>query len=144
VNRECVGFFSVNCGSLQPEFSFNQRTTLTFEEDFSLSLRWRFLSSLEQEPLDILDQGAAFVGNSPLFGDVDFTQIPSESYFDLTGQWDITENVVLTLTVQNLFDNNPTVVGSTIGSTAFNSGNVFPSTYDALGRRYGASVKFRF
>lgn len=144
VDRECVRFFSVNCGSLQPEFSFNQRTTLTFEEDFSLSLRWRFLSSFEQEPLDIEAQGEAFIGNSPLFGDVDFSEIPSESYFDLTGQWDVTENVVLTLTVQNLFDNDPTVVGADIGSTAFNSGNVFPSTFDALGRRYSASVKFRF
>jgi hypothetical protein len=32
INRECVGFYSVNCGlsgSLQPEFQFNQRTTLS-------------------------------------------------------------------------------------------------------------------
>lgn len=145
LDRECVGFYSVNCQSIQPEFSFSQRTTVSFWDEFDLSLRWRFLSGVEQEPEDILNgNGPAFQGNSPLFGDVDFQKIPSESYFDLTGQWDISENVLLTVTVQNLFDNKPTVVGNNIGATAFNSGNTYPSTYDALGRRYGASVKFKF
>ncbi len=149
VNRDCVGFYSVNCGSIQPEFTFTQRTTVTFDEVFNLSLRWRFLSGTEQEPLDISSgpnggNNPAFQGTTALFGDVDFQQIPSESYFDLTGQWDISDNVLLTVTVQNLFDNSPTVVGSNIGTTAFNSGNVYPSTYDTLGRRYGASVKFSF
>ena len=144
VNRECISFYSVNCGSLQPEFSFNQRTTVSFDDDFSLSLRWRYLSKFEQEPLDVIAQGPAFIGNSPLFGEVDFTKIPSESYFDLTGQWDVAENLVVTLTVQNLFNNQPAIVGSDIGSTAFNSGNVFPSSFDTLGRRYGLSAKIRF
>lgn len=145
VNRDCIGFYSVNCSSPQSEFSFSQRTTVSFYDEFNLSLRWRYLSGIEQEPDDILNgNGPAFQGNSPLFGDVDFQQIPAESYFDLTGQWDISENVLLTITVQNLLDNKPTVVGNNIGSTAFNSGNTYPSSYDALGRRYGASVKFKF
>lgn len=145
VNRDCVGFYSVNCSSIQPEFSFSQRTTFSFFDEFNLSLRWRYLSQTTQEPLDILNgNGPAFQGTSALFGEVDFQNIPSESYFDLSGQWDISENVLLTITVQNLLDNSPTVVGNNIGSTAFNSGNTYPSSYDALGRRYGASVKFKF
>ena len=144
LDRECVGYYSVNCGSPQPEWVIQTRATFSYDDFMSLSLRWRYLSGLEQEPQDIIDNGEAFIGNSPLFGDVDFTKIPAESYFDLTGQFDVSENVLFTLTVQNLFDNKPTVVGSDIGSTAFNSGNIYPSTYDALGRRYGASVKFRF
>lgn len=143
VNRECIGFYSVNCNP-QSEFAFSQRTSVTFDEDYTLSLRWRYLSGVEQEPLDIANNGAAFIGNSPLFGDVDFTKIPAEHYFDLSFQWDVSENVLLTLTAQNLFDNKPTVVGSTIGSTSFNSGNVYPSSYDAQGRRYAAAVKFKF
>lgn len=143
VNRDCLGFYSVNCNP-QSEFAFSQRTSLTFEEDYTLSLRWRYLSGVEQEPLDIAENGEAFIGDSPLFGAVDFTEIPDEHYFDLTFQWDVSENVLFTITAQNLFDNSPTVVGSNIGSTAFNSGNVFPSSYDSLGRRYGASVKFSF
>lgn len=144
VNRECVGFFSVNCGSPQPEFAWNQRTSFIFNDEFTLSVLWRYLSSLEQEPLDIIDQGSAFIGTTELFGDVDFTQIPSESYFDVTMQWDVTENLLFTASVQNVFDNQPAVVGSNIGSTAFNSGNIFPSSFDPLGRRYTASVRLSF
>ncbi|WP_422342640.1 TonB-dependent receptor domain-containing protein [Parasphingorhabdus sp.] len=143
LNRECIGFYSVNCNP-QSEFAFSQRTSVTFDEDYTLSLRWRYLSGVEQEPQDIIDNGEAFIGDSPLFGSVDFTEIPAESYFDLSFQWDVSENVLLTLTAQNLFDNKPGIVGSDIGSTAFNSGNVYPSSYDTLGRRYGASVKFSF
>ncbi len=143
INRDCIGFYSINCGSIQPEFTFTQRTSVTFDEEFTLSLRWRYLSGVSEEP-DAAGNRTAFQGNTELFGDVDFQNIPSESYFDLTGQWDISENVLFTITIQNLFDNQPTVVGSNIGSTSFNSGNVYPSTYDTLGRRYGASVKFSF
>jgi len=52
--------------------------------------------------------------------------------------------MTFTFVVQNLFDNQPKVVGNTLGSTTFNSGNIFPATYDALGRRYGVSAKLKF
>ena len=58
--------------------------------------------------------------------------------------WDVSENVLVTVTIQNLLNNNPTIVGNNIGSTSFNSGNTYPSSYDALGRRFGASVKLKF
>ncbi len=138
LNRECVGFYSVNCGSIQPEFVFSQRSSLTFG-DVTASLLWRFLSGTEYEPVQLASDLAA--GAAPL---EEFRDIPSESYFDLSLRWAIDENVELNLLVANMFDNKPKLVGSDIGSTAFNSGNVFPSTYDALGRRYAASVNFRF
>ena len=54
------------------------------------------------------------------------------------------DNFDMTVTVANLLDKQPPVVGGTSGSTSFNSGNTYPSTYDALGRRFliGARVKF--
>ncbi len=170
LNRECVGFFSVNCsftGSIQPELQFSQRTTLSFD-DFDLSLLWRWIDSVKFEPAQLAaDRAAAEAANRdgagnllpvaqqgcPDFEGVDaggclvepgFRSIGAEHYFDLTGRWNITDNVTFTVTVQNLLDNQPKVVGNTIGSTTFNSGNVFPSTYDALGRRYAASVKLKF
>jgi outer membrane receptor protein involved in Fe transport len=142
--RDCVGFFSVNCGSIQPEFGFNQRTTFNFLEDYSVSLRWRHLSAVEQEPLDVASQGPAFIGNSPVFGNVDFTEINAQNYFDLSFQWSGFENVLFTATVSNLLDNQPPIVGSNIGTTAFNSGNTYPSTYDPLGRRYMANLRLNF
>ncbi|MEX0341135.1 MAG: TonB-dependent receptor plug domain-containing protein [Erythrobacter sp.] len=150
INRECVSFYSVNCGSIQPEFVFNTRATFTFWDELDLSILWRYLDGVEFEPLQRAASGDAFIGQiaagaGALSGqDVDFNTIPSESYFDLSARWAATENFELVLTVQNLFDNQPTVVGSDIGSTSFNSGNIYPSTYDALGRRYAAAVKLRF
>nr|WP_278254275.1 TonB-dependent receptor [Sphingobium sp. BYY-5] len=139
VNRECVGLYSVNCGysgSLQPEFQWSVRNTLSFGVA-DVSLLWRYIDGMKYE------DGDAFVGE--LNGkQVDFNHIPAEHYFDLTTRFHASDELTFTLTVQNLLDNKPKVVGNTIGATAFNSGNVYPSTYDALGRRYAVSAKFRF
>ena len=162
LDRECVGFYSVNCsftGSIQPQFQFSQRTTLSFDK-VDVSLLWRWIDGVSYEPAAFADDLAAAVaagtnattgcpdptGTDPNGCIVDpaFRNIPSESYFDLSARFHATDNITFTLTVQNLFDNQPTVVGSTIGSTSFNSGNVYPSTYDALGRRFAASVKLKF
>jgi len=54
------------------------------------------------------------------------------------------DNLTLTLTVANLFDKKPPLTGQDIGTTSFNSGNTFPSTFDALGRTYRLSARLRF
>jgi outer membrane receptor protein involved in Fe transport len=156
--RECVGLYSANCGSpgsagpngaygsapgsLQPEFSWNQRTTLSFGDiDFSLS--WRHISKMKVEP-------GFTTWTGPLTGglldgqEVDFSRIPAADYFDLATRIKVTENLNLTFTVQNLFDKQPPLVGSTIGSTQFNSGNTYPSTYDSLGRKFAVGARLKF
>ncbi|MCK8457524.1 TonB-dependent receptor domain-containing protein [Sphingomonas faeni] len=138
INRECVGYYSVNCGSIQPEFSFNQRTTLTIGAA-DVSLLWRYVDAVKYEPLALADDIAA--GGGPLDR---FQRIGAEHYFDLTTRFGVTDNFDLTLSAMNLLDNKPKVVGSTLGATAYNSGNVYPSTYDALGRRFAASARLRF
>ncbi len=75
---------------------------------------------------------------------VDFNQIPSFDYFDLTGRFQVDDHLTITLSVQNLFDKQPPLTGNTLGSTSFNSGNTYPSTYDTLGRRFVASARVRF
>ncbi|MEA3051753.1 MAG: iron complex outerrane recepter protein [Sphingomonadales bacterium] len=158
--RECVGFYSTNCGSpgsagpnsapgsLQPEFSWNQRTTLTFG-DIDLSLLWRHISKMEAEAGVV-----AFAGTLPgrptaivgvLDGtQVDFGHIKARDYFDFAVRFGVSENFDLTMTVMNLLDKDPPIVGSTIGSTSFNSGNTYPSTYDALGRRFAIGGRLKF
>jgi len=156
LDRNCVGYYSVNCsftGSIQPKFQFAQRTTLSVGK-FDASLLWRWLDSVQFEPQQLADDLAAAVAGGctdPNGTDPDgcmvepaFRKIPSESYFDLTLRFNATENFTFTATVQNLFNNKPHVVGNTIGSTSYNSGNIFPSTYDALGRRFAVSAKLRF
>ena len=149
INRECTGYISANCGSLAPEFSFSQRSTLTFG-DVDVSLLWRHLSSMKQEPLDVEDSGPFFDGTIPdsvagVGGQREnFGKIGAYNYFDLTGRFNVNDNMTLVLSVQNLLDKDAPITGNNAGSTVFNSGNTFPSTYDALGRRYAASVKLRF
>ena len=145
LRRDCVGKFSANCGSIQPDWSWSVRNTFSIS-DFDFSLLWRYLSSVEYE--DAGTAGAAFSGTlsgGNLAGQkVDFNRIPAYSIFDLSARFQASEMFSLTFTIQNLFNRQPTVVGNSIGSTSFNSGNVYPSTYDALGRRFaiGARVKF--
>ncbi|MCA1661560.1 MAG: TonB-dependent receptor [Novosphingobium sp.] len=156
VDRECVGFFSANCGatpslgSIQPEFQWALRSTLTFFGDTDVSLLWRHISSFEQEPLDVIASGPFFNGTiNPSIPGVggrttDFGKINAYDYFDLTLRWAATDNITFTAAVQNLLDKKPPLTGNNAGTTFFNSGNTFPSTYDALGRRYAATVKLTF
>jgi outer membrane receptor protein involved in Fe transport len=76
--------------------------------------------------------------------DPQFRKISAKSYFDLTARFNVNEHFDLTFTVMNLFDKNPPIVGNSVGSTTFNSGNTFPSTYDPLGRRFAAGARIKF
>ncbi|MFS0735710.1 TonB-dependent receptor [Sphingomonas sp. 1P06PA] len=144
VNRECTGYYSINCGSIQPEFTWNLRTTLSFD-DVDVSVLWRHIDNVQFEPLQRDLDGDAYQGPVAGFdGDRDFNKIKAYDYFDLAVKFGVTDNFDLTLTGMNLFDKKPPLVGSTIGSTSFNSGNTYPSTYDALGRRFAAGARLKF
>jgi outer membrane receptor protein involved in Fe transport len=166
-NRECVGYFSGNCGSpggagadvgsIQPEFSWTQRTTLTFD-NVDLSLLWRHVSAIQHEPDDRANgNGDSHIGPIPAtqstlpgapapgqFGNHDMNFIPSYDYFDLATRIGVGDNLTLTVTVANLFDKKPPITGQDVGSASFNSGNTYPSTYDALGRTYRVGARLRF
>jgi iron complex outermembrane recepter protein len=164
VNRECVGYYSANCGvtlgQIQPEFSFQQRTTLT-AGPASISLLWRYLSSVKYEgqAADFAARGFTAASRNLFRGvitnqapavsalagrTVDFNRIRAYHYFDLSAQFDIMKTMTLTVGMTNLFNVEPPVVGAQAGSTAANSGNTFPSTYDPLGRSFNASVRLKF
>jgi outer membrane receptor protein involved in Fe transport len=141
VERECAGLFSVNCGfssgSLVPEFTWNQRTTLSFE-GVDISLLWRHISAMQYEgqASDFVARGftaanrnlfnGVITGRGALVGRrINLNRIPAYDYFDLTARIDLSEKAELTFGVQNLFDKQPPIVGSSAGSTAFNGGNTF-------------------
>jgi len=163
-DRDCVGYYSANCGpslgQIQPEYSFQQRTTIEVS-GASLSLLWRYMGEVEYEGAasDFLARGftaanrSLFSGtitnaagvNAPIAGRVeDFNSIDARSYFDLVAQFEVMKDFQLTLGVQNLFDKQPPLVGGQAGTTTANSGNTFPSSYDPLGRRFSATVRLNF
>ncbi len=143
INRDCTGYYSTNCPSIQPQVSWTQRTTLSFDV-FDVSVLWRHISPTKFEPITGTRFSGTLVGGDLNGQSANFNKIPSYNYFDLTGRAAITKSLDLTLTVSNLFDRNPPVVGNTIGATAYNSGNTYPSTYDALGRRFAFTVNFKY
>lgn len=146
--RECVGFYSANCGvslgQIQPKYTFNQRTTLSFE-DIDVSLLWRHINAVKYEPgLPALFNGT-ITGTGPLVGkSFNFNRIKAYDYFDLTTRYHVNDNIDLTLSAFNIFDKKPPVLGGQAGTTTANSGNTFPSLYDVVGRRYSATVHFKF
>ena len=153
INRECVGFYSANCsgitGSIQPKYQWSMRNTLTYKK-VDLSLLWRHISGVNQEPDDIVNNGPAFsgtlpAGTGPVAGTkVNFGKLPAVNYFDLAARFDVNEHFTMTVSVANMFDKQPPLTGATIGQTAYNSGNTYPSTYDALGRRFAVSAHVKF
>lgn len=141
ITRECVGYYSTNCnafgynattnGAIQPEFSWNQRTTLSFGPA-DVSLLWRHIDGVRYEPIatsTILPQ---------------FARIKAHDYFDLSSRVEVSERLALTFTVTNLLDKQPPIVGANAGPSSFNAGNTYPSTYDVLGRRYSVSARVTF
>jgi len=160
--RECVGYYSVNCGvstglasgtglsvgSPTPQFTWTQRTTLVFDK-IDVSLLWRHIDGLQYEPgLPPLFSGT--ITNAPgadyaLAGQqINFNRIKAYNYFDLTARFSVTDNFQLTLSAFNIFDKQPPIVGSSAGSTSFNGGNTYPSLYDTIGRRYSATASLKF
>ncbi|WP_159982521.1 MULTISPECIES: TonB-dependent receptor [unclassified Novosphingobium] len=152
--RSCVGLYGQNCGSpgsagpsssagsLQPKFTWNQRTTLTFGE-VDVSLMWRHISKMKVEDGVTTFEGTLEDGS--LAGkDVNFGRIKAYDYFDLAARFGVSDNFDLTLTMMNMFDKQPPIVGGTVGSTTFNSGNTYPSTYDTLGRRFAVGARLKF
>jgi outer membrane receptor protein involved in Fe transport len=159
--RECVGYYSAGCGigggesigSLLPKFQWSQRTTLGFGPA-TFSLLWRHIDKMKYEPRSLQDQIVAATAAGcadPAGADPDgcvinpeFRKIKAANYFDLTAQFVTTEHLTLTFEVENLLDRKPPIVGSDVGNTLYNSGNTYPSTYDALGRRFVATAKVAF
>jgi len=152
--RSCVGLYGQNCGSpasagpsstpgsIQPEFTWNQRTTFTFgPADFSLL--WRHIDGVKVE--DGVTTFKGTINNGALSGNTyDFGRIKAYDYFDLATRFSVNDNLDFTVTVQNLFDKQPPIVGGTVGQVSFNSGNTYPSTYDALGRRFAVGARMKF
>ena len=127
---DCNGYYGTTCDPV-PQFRFTQRTAWQIG-DVELSYLWRYLSGMDAQTEEA-------AGLFPAFRSID-----AYHYFDLTGSYTVNDNVRFIATVDNIFDEDPPVIGNSTGTTAFNSGNTFPSLYDVLGRVYTVGVTVRF
>lgn len=133
VNRECVGYYSISCGPIQPEWSWTLRTTASLQTGTDITLRWRYIDGVGLEPL---------VNSATVYDP--YESIKAYHYFDVALAQAVGENFRVTFLVDNLFNRKPPVVGNSIGDTAYNSGNTYPTTYDAIGRRFRVGLNARF
>jgi outer membrane receptor protein involved in Fe transport len=91
---------------------------------FEAGVRWRHLPSMD-------DITSVTRPASPAAG------VPSYDLFDLTLAYRVHEGILLRGGVNNIADEEPPIVGGTIGQTQ-------PGTYDILGRYYYAGLQLNF
>ena len=134
INRECVGFYSVNCGSADPAESpvLAAHHAQLRQRRYIAPLaphRQRGVRAAGRETATASIGSCRRRGGS---GRRSTRRIPSLNYFDLSARFGVTENCPACPSGREHLDKKPPLVGNTIGNTAFNSGNTYPSTYDAV------------
>ncbi|HKQ13347.1 MAG TPA: TonB-dependent receptor, partial [Steroidobacteraceae bacterium] len=118
---DCKGKFAGNCVSslttaVNPELRTRLRIGWETPWNVDLALTHRYISSVSQD--------------DAVPGQID-AHLPHESYFDLFGSWNMTDNTNVRLGINNITDNDPSL-SSQVGTTG--NGNTYPQVYDALGR----------
>jgi iron complex outermembrane recepter protein len=119
---ECAGFYGTTCGnqiSPQPKWKHAARLKYSTANDFGVTLGWRYVGSVKVDSSDA----------APKIDD----KLKAENYFDLLFSVPLKDTIGFRLGVNNILDNDPPLVSqSSLGG--FGNGNVFPGTYDHLGR----------
>lgn len=113
---DCTGYFSSVCGTPNFEWRHYARMSWATPWNVDLSLAWRYFGSVK--------------GYGQAANRID-DEFASESYFDLSGNWRITDKASVILGINNILDNDPSI-NATVGTTG--NGNTYPQVYDALGR----------
>lgn len=109
--------------NIHPEWTLT--LTPTYEwGPASLSLRWRYLSSMDSQNI-VTNASSTTPG------------VPSISYFDLYGSYQLSDNLQLQAGISNLADEGPPVVDGQIGQTRI-------GTYDVIGRAFNISLRASF
>ena len=122
---DCAGFFGNACfndNDPVPEWQHVFSTTYLYGPA-TLNARWRYIGSVDRQPA---------AGNR-------VAGIASFNYLDISGSYDVNENITLNAGILNVLDNEPPFVGLSDGDNI----NTLESTYDILGRQFffGASIK---
>jgi len=120
---DCKGVISSNCFA-SPEWRHTLRLTYASNSFWTASVKWRYFGSVDNPETDEgINAGIA-----------------AQSYFDLTGNFDINETMGLTVGVNNVFDKEPPMIGGKYSTNA----NTIAGYYDTLGRYFHATVTAKF
>ena len=133
--NRCIGAYGPTCGEPLPDLKSITRLTWS-DGPLDLSLRYRFIESVTIDRY-LLPQRTG--GTVPPLNTLTNPKLPAENYFDLSFAWNVTKEIQFSGGVNNLFDKEPPVVGSSAGY-----GNTWPATYDPYGRTYFLNARMKF
>jgi outer membrane receptor protein involved in Fe transport len=108
---------------VHPEWKVNLAPTYSFG-DATVSLRWRYLSSMD-------DRQAVFNPSAALPG------VPSVNYVDLYGTYAFSDRITLRAGINNVLDEDPPEVSGQIGQTRI-------GTYDVIGPAFTVGLRATF
>lgn len=136
---DCVGLYGNRCGNPTPKWIVNNTLSLT-GKTVGFTLQHRYLSKTFDNRQQRFENPFSGTG-------ADFTAInrPSSKIkdyhiFDGSVQFDINEHYRMSLGVDNMFDRDPPVVGD----NADEQNNIYPSRFDAFGRKFWMSAQVKF
>ena len=135
---DCAGFYGITCGNPQPEWRHTARARFTTANDFSAQVSWRYVGKVKVDTISP-DPDLNSVGAAPTIDE----RLKAENYFDLLFSAPLKDTMTFRLGVQNLLDNDPPLI-SQASLGGFGNGNVFPGTYDHLGRYVYVSLTADF
>ena len=120
---DCAGKFAGSCASgtagvPSPKWRHHARIGWQTPWPVDVSLTWRYYGEVEQFGVPTTSTRIDRV-------------LEAENYFDLAGNWAVTEKASVYVGINNILDNDPSINAS-VGTTG--NGNTYPQLYDALGR----------
>jgi iron complex outermembrane recepter protein len=142
---DCAGLYGNTCGTVNPRWRHNLRTTWSTPWSFDLALTWRFIGgvSLDNNSSDPTLAGAEHT--DPSTGEPQYkafgATFPTFSYFDLAGTWNATDDIQLRLGINNILDKDPPL--GTVEVVGGGAANTY-STYDIMGRQVFLSMTAKF
>ncbi len=125
---DCAGLFGPSCQTILPEWRHTARLNWATPWDVTASLAWRYIGSVTNEA----DSGEPTISSGGGAPNKFNHTLPSRSYIDLSGVWNVNDMFKVRAGINNVFDQDPPLVSSNIVGTGLP--NTYP-TYDLLGRR---------
>ena len=122
---DCVGTISTRCYPA-PEWRHTASLEYDSNEWWSVTARWRFFDGVDYD------------GTADAIAEKEMGK--TQNYFDLSAVFRFMENHDVTMGVNNVFDQEPPMVGGTLTTNA----NTIAGFYDTLGRYLFAQATFRF
>lgn len=119
-----AGTIGDTTGSSTPEWKATLQTTWSIDA-LQVGLTTRYIDSMVH--------AQTVTGGSPLAN----TGVDSVYYWDLSAKYDLTEQLSVRATVNNLFDEEPQLYSPNVQA------NTDPSLYDVLGRRFFVGINFK-